>query len=473
MVGYDQLPDSMISRLVHFYRTGPDRPLATSDEAELRRRYERKRWRVFLGTTLGYGFYYVCRLPLSTTKKPMIDAGLLDARQLGVVGSAMLFSYAIGKLVNGVLGDKSNVKRFIATGLFVSALVNLGLGFGSSFLLFAVLSAVNGWFQSMGCAPSVVALSHWFSNRERGTRYGLWSVAHSIGEGLTFIGTATVVSSLGWRAGFWLPGAICLLVAVAIWVVLADRPETYGLPPVADYKDDHSAPEADEASVGQLQREVLRKPAIWVLGLSSALMYVTRYAINNWAILYLQEAKRYSLTRAGAVLSAYPVMGIFGAASSGFVSDRFFGARRHLPALLYGLAEIAALAVFFFGPAGFVVDAVAMGAFGFALGGLLVFLGGLMAVDICSKKAAGTAMGLIGVFSYLGAAVQDWVSGHLIEAGKTVEQGQAVYDFTTVVHFWLGAAVLALVLACTTWRAERPGRGVDAGAPTTARSPRR
>jgi OPA family sugar phosphate sensor protein UhpC-like MFS transporter len=39
----------------------------------------------------------------------------------------------------------------------------------------------------------VVALSHWFARKERGTRYGIWSASHSIGEGLTFAGTAFLV----------------------------------------------------------------------------------------------------------------------------------------------------------------------------------------------------------------------------------------------------------------------------------------
>lgn len=441
----------MRSPIVDFFRTGPDRePLA--DGAQLRRRYERLRWRVFLGTTIGYGVYYVCRLPLSAAKQPLIDGGVLDERQLGGMGSALLFAYAVGKLVNGFFADKSDISRLMSTGLLVSGLLNLAAGFGSGYLLFALLWGFNGWFQSMGCAPSVVSLSQWFSNRERGTRYGLWSVAHSLGEGLTFVGTAAVISAWGWRWGFWLPGIIGVLVALAMYFVLADRPPTYGLPLVADYKQDYSAGRASEGSVGQQQLAVLRSPAVWVLGVSSALMSVTRYAVNNWAILYLQRAKGYSLRAAGSVLGAYPLLGVLGEASSGFVSDRLFGARRHLPALLFGLVEVAALLLFFLSPPGHLwLDVFALALFGFSLGGLLVFLGGLMAVDICSKKAAGAAMGFIGLFSYLGAAVQDWVSGQLIAAGKHEVGGVVTYDFEALLWFWIGSAALAVVLACTTW----------------------
>ena len=92
-----------------------------------------------------------------------------------------------------------------------------------------------------------------------------------------------------------------------------------------------------------------------------------------------------------------------------------------------------------------------MALFGFSLGALLCYLGGLMAVDICSKRASGAAMGLIGLFSYLGAALQDFVSGWLIDAGARTVDEVVVYDFHRAAAFWIGASVLSLLLAASVW----------------------
>ena len=70
----------------------------------------------------------------------------------------------------------------MTTGLLVTALVNLCLGFTNSFILFAILWGISGWFQSMGAASCVVGLSRWFSDKERGSFYGFWSASHNIGE---------------------------------------------------------------------------------------------------------------------------------------------------------------------------------------------------------------------------------------------------------------------------------------------------
>ncbi len=342
----------------------------------------------------------------------------------------------------------------MSTALLLSALVNLLFGAVNGFWMFAALWALNGWFQSIGSAPSVVSLCQWFSQRERGTRYGIWAGAHNIGEGLTFVGTALVINALGWRAGFWVPGLVCVGVALLLFRNLADRPQTYGLPHVADYKRDYSAGKPTTTPVASQQLFVLRHPLVWVLGLSSACMYACRYAINSWAVLYLQESKGYEIVEAASAMAAYPILGFFGAVFSGFLSDRFFGSRRNVPTLIYGLVLIGSLLLLRAAPAGYIwLDAVALGAFGFAIGGLIVFLAGLTAIDVMPKGAAGAVKGVIGLFSYMGAATQDWVSGGLIERSKLMVGTRAHYDFESAFLFWIGAAVLSLLLALFAWNA--------------------
>ncbi len=445
----------MLRRIADLYRSGPDQPLLADPEL-VRRRYERMRWRCFIGITIGYGLFYLCRLGFSIVKKPILEAGVLDAAQLGRIGSSLLFVYAVGKLANGALADRSNIKRFMSTGLLISALLNLAVGASYGYWAFLVLWMVNGWFQAMGSSPSGVVLSHWFSDRERGTRYGVWSISHSIGEGLSFLVTSSIVATLGWRWGFWAAGLLCCAGAVGVYLALADRPRCYGLPTVADYKDDHPQVAAVSSTVSEAQLVVLKSPAVWILGLASACMYIARYAINNWAMLYLQEAKGYSQAGAGAALSAYPFTAMLGSATSGLISDRFFGSSRNLPALGYALIEIGALVALYRIPPGHAaLDTAALAVFGFSLGSLLCFLGGLMAIDLSPKRATGTVMGLIGLVSYVGAGVQDWVSGALIEADKVVTASGTVYHFDRAFQFWIGASIASALLALCVWRAKR------------------
>lgn len=518
--------------LLDFFRTGTDKPIIEDKDA-LKRLYDRKRREVFFGLVFGYSFYYVCRLTLSVVKKPMIDEGILTPQQLGTIGFAFFLAYAFGKLTNGFLADWSHIGRLMSTGLLVSAIILVILGFTKAFVVFAILWGINGWFQAMGSAPSGASIAQWFSNKERGTRYSIWSGAHPIGEGISLVFVAAVVSYLTWQWGFWVAGVSGILVALWLFRLLADRPRTYGLPTVADYRNDHTTETiANDEDVNRAQLGVIRNPYIWILGLSCSAVYIARYGINSWGPMYLQEAKDYTLITAGLVLGWAKTFELAGAISSGIASDRLFGSRRNITTLLYGLIMIAGLALLYVGPSthltsfdpgakvhfqegpatdalrrtfaekglslptdftvetsrqkdasrlvwlikndhwylfwtGYSVEErpsglkvtskvqlshlIGVALFGFGLGGLLVFVGGLIAIDISSKRAAGAAMGLVGVFSYLGAAVQDWISGILIQRGAMTVDGQTVHDFTGAYLFWLGSAIVAVLLATTLW----------------------
>ena len=58
-----------------------------------------------------------------------------------------------------------------------------------------------------------------------------------------------------------------------------------------------------------------------------------------------------------------------------------------------------------------------------------------MAVDIAPRNASGAALGVVGIASYVGAGIQDVMSGILIEGNKTIVDGQDVYDFTAIKLF--------------------------------------
>ena len=192
----------MLKHIIDFYKVSAPAPCNGDSLPEQKQRLKRLQWSTFLAATLGYSMYYVCRLSLNVVKKPIVDEGIFSETELGIIGSVLFFTYAIGKFSNGFLADRSNINRFMSTGLLVTALINLCLGFTNSFILFAILWGISGWFQSMGAASCVVGLSRWFTDKDRGSFYGFWSASHNIGEAMTFIIIASVVSALGWRYGF-------------------------------------------------------------------------------------------------------------------------------------------------------------------------------------------------------------------------------------------------------------------------------
>lgn len=422
-----------------------------SDDLESQKLFKRVRWQVFIAATLGYGLFYVCRLSLNVIKKPIVDAGYLSESELGIIGTALFITYAVGKFTNGFLADRSNVRRFMSVGLLGLALINLFLGFHVSFFLFVVLWAINGWTQSMGAAPCVVSLSRWYSNKDRGSFYGFWSSSHNIGEAITFIVTAVIVAHFGWQWGFRSAGLLGLIGVIVIAIFMRDTPQSCGFIGPNNINAKNTEVQ-DKKSIGQYQKEVLLNPAVWMLALSSAFMYISRYAVNSWGIFFLQTDKGYSIIEASSIISISSVCGIIGTISSGWLSDKLFNSRRNIPVLIFGLMNVIGLCMFLLVPQGYkILDIISMVIFGLAIGALICFLGGLMAVDIVSKKASGAALGVVGIASYAGAAIQEFISGMTIEANKKIIDGEAIYNFSTITWFWIGAAVLSVICALCIW----------------------
>ena len=452
-----------------FFSKSPAAPLREESDQERQRRFKRMQWSSFFAITLGYSMYYVCRTSLNVVKKPIMDAGFLDATQLGVISSALLFTYAVGKFVNGFLADHSNIRRFMATGLLVSTVANIVVGLlglislkgmvisqGLFYVIFAILWGINGWTQSMGAPPCVVSLSRWYPLSRIGTFYGFWSLSHNLGEFFSFLLVGGLVSLFGWQFGFIGAAIAGIIGFIIIVLLLHDSPEVEGLPSVAVMAGEETSEQAKHHSVGVSQKEVLRNPYVWLLAFASAFMYVSRYAVNGWGVLFLQETKGFTLVTATQIISVNALLGIIGTVFSGWLSDVAFKGNRYIPAVAAGVLEVLSLSLFAFGGSSLWLNIAAMVLFGIAIGVLICFLGGLMAVDIVPREASGAALGVVGIASYAAAGLQDIASGLLIDTHKSLVGTvdgveQYTYNFTPALIFWIIAASLSVILVCVVW----------------------
>lgn len=423
--------------------------------------YKSLRNRTFWGVTIAYSLYYVCRMSINVVKQPLIDEGILSAGQLGLIGSALLFVYAIGKFMNGFIADYCNIRRFMATGLFISALMNLimgALGLFSSmipmvvvFVSFAVLWGINGWMQSMGSGPGVISLSRWFSRSKRGAYYSIFSSSPYIGEFISYNILAVVVAWLGWQAGFIVAALAGLAGALLILLFVSDTPESKGLPSIQEISGEELTKE-DKMATKDLQKMVLKHPGIWVIALSSAFIYITKYAVAGWGVLFLQKARGFELAEASQVIAFSAVFGILGTVLAGWLSDRLFKGDRVKPAVLSGIISTSSLILFLFVGGGFILNIFYVSLFSLSVGVLYCIVAGLMAVDIVPRKATGAALGVVGISSYVAAGLQDITSGYLIQGFTTQVEGVDIYDFGPVSWFWVIAAVASFVLPVLNWK---------------------
>lgn len=421
--------------------------------------YKHLRNRTFWGVTAAYCLYYVCRMAISVVKQPVVDGGVMSPAQIGLVDSALLLVYAIGKFCNGFIADYCNVRRFMAVGLVVSSLVNLVMGalgllhgwLGLStmliFFLFAIVWGINGWAQSMGAPPAVISLSRWFPLKSRGTFYSILCATPYLGKSVSMILIGHVVLWLGWQYGFIVAALCGFIGSLIIYFFVSDTPESKGLPSVQTLSGEEPR-KADSIPTRELHMAVLRHPGIWVIALSSAFVYITQYGISSWGIFFLQKAKGYALTDAAGIVAVSEGIGVVGTVVAGWLSDRVFRGNRLRPVILCGVVCLVTLALFLLTGGGFIVNVLFLSVASLTLAALYCIVSGLMALDIVPRKATGAALGVVGISSYAAAALQSTVSGVLIETSST---GGQAYDFTPVAWFWIVSCLVSFLLPALCW----------------------
>lgn len=82
--------------------------------------------------------------------------------------------------------------------------------------------------------------------------------------------------------------------------------------PIAVYSGEQTRElKARDKPLFKAQFAVVTRPAVWILGLSSAACYVTRYAFESWGVVFLSEAKGHSLLKASGIISVRSSPGLW------------------------------------------------------------------------------------------------------------------------------------------------------------------
>ncbi|PTF97232.1 glycerol-3-phosphate transporter [Staphylococcus chromogenes] len=396
--------------------------------------YKKLRFQVFLGIFLGYAGYYLLRKNFSLVMPDLIEEGFSKA-ELGFALSAISIAYGFSKFIMGTVSDRSNARTFLTLGLVLTALVNLMMGFipaltSSVFIMFVMLF-LNGWFQGMGWPPSGRVLVHWFSVSERGSKTAIWNVAHNVGGGLmapiALMGIAlTGTVSFGYlkvyEGAFIYPALIALIIALISYLLVRDTPQSMGLPPIEQHRNDYPSHSHETLEVELTTKEILFKYVlnnkwVWMIAVANIFVYFVRYGVLDWAPTFLNEAKGFDLKASGWAYFLYEWAGIPGTLLCGYLSDKVFKGRRGPAGFIFMLGVTIAVIVYWLNPAGNpLVDNLALIAIGFLIYGPVMLIG-LQALDYVPKKAAGTAAGLTGLFGYLGGAVMaNIIMGLVVDA---------------------------------------------------------
>ena len=416
-------------------------------DKEIQKKYPMYRWGILESTFIGYATFYIVRNNLSVVAKEMEGALHYDHNMIGSILATTAITYGIGKFLMGSVSDRSNPRYFMPLGLFLTAICNFAFGSMENYTVHLMLWALNGFIQGMGWPPCGRSIGHWFGLKERGTVFAIWNVSHNIGGGLAGIIAAKAAIAWGWESAFYVPGAMALLCSVYLLWRLRDTPQSVGLPPIGEYKNEKQSTDGSQEEELDTRTlfvdHILRNRALWLIAAANFFVYITRYSMLDWGPMFLREVKGASLEGGGLAILVIEFGGIPSTLLMGWLSDRL-GGRRGLVSFLCMIPIIAAFFVLLITPKGYIwLDFTMLALVGFFIYPPVMLLG-VTALDLTSKKAVGTAAGFVGLFGYLGRTVQAKGFGWMADHFGSLYGIETGWNF--VLYSILGCTLAAMIL---------------------------
>lgn len=443
----------MLSAVRRYFSSAPHAPRLPAEEVA--RLYPPFRWRIMEATFLGYAMFYLVRNNIGTVTKELEGALGYDKSMLGDIMAITAISYGVSKFVMGSVSDRSDPRKFMAAGLLLTACLNFAFSSCESYGMHMLLWSANGFAQGMGWPPCGRSMGHWYSESERGLTFSIWNTSHNVGGGIAGYLAAWSASQFGgWEAAFYVPGVIALVGSVYLFLRLRDTPQSVGLPPIEEYRNDGSTLGTDGGTVERelTARElfidkVLTNKFVWLLAIANFFAYITRYSMLDWGPTYLREVKGATLEDGGLAILVIEFGGIPSTILLGWISDKL-GGRRGMVAALCMLPIIAAFAAIILNPPGFLwLDMLMLSLIGFFIYPVINLIV-IAALDVVSKKAIGTAAGFIGLFGYIGRTVQAKGIGSMAEHYGEAYGQDAAWEmvFSAIIVSGIAATIPLLLM---------------------------
>lgn len=376
-----------------------------------------KSWKIGSTCVITYIASYYMRNLLGVLTPQMLETGNFTKEWIGLLSSSYMFLYAIGQLVNGVLGDRISTKNMIVSGLLITGASSLGFAFSSGTVIPVMCFAFLGYGLSMLRGPMMKMISENTPKKHARVICAFFSSASFIGAFVAGLFAAI----FKWKMAFIAAGLVIFVTAAVAYIVITglERKNMIAENKAAENKRD---------ILGVFKAD---KFVFYIM--ISMLVEITATSINFWIPAYLTENLGFSSNAANMM---FTIKSILRAASPfiaiaiyEYVKDEikimkysFFASGVFLIAMLFAKNPWVNILVFF----------ISLIVSGFAAAVL-------WSIYIPSLKATGkvsSANGILDCSGYIGAA-----TSNMIFASVADNMG-----WNAVIILWSAIMMLGFVL---------------------------
>jgi MFS transporter, ACS family, glucarate transporter len=283
----------------------------------------KKRYQLVLVFVVFAVITYLDRNSISVISKDMMKDLGLNKEQWGLVLGAFSLAYGLFEIPTGILVDKYGPKITLIRIVLWWSFFTIMTGFATSFYFLVITRFLFGAGEA-GAFPTVsVAVAKWFPAVERGRIQSIVWMGSRLGGALApFVAPYLAYTYGGWRAVFYILGALGCLWAIYWWFWYKDEPRdmpNISAEEVAEIESGRSLKKTTHALLPW--KVVLRNKNLWALmGMYHCLLYGA-YFYMSWMPKYLQEGRGVSESKTGFMVALPFILGMAGCLAGGFASD--------------------------------------------------------------------------------------------------------------------------------------------------------
>ncbi|HEV2957096.1 MAG TPA: MFS transporter [Xanthobacteraceae bacterium] len=425
------------------------------------------RWYILVLISLMYLITYLDRVNISAAAPVISKEFGFDKITMGAIFSAFVWAYALFQVPGGWLGDRFGPRRMLTLIVSYWSVMTAATAAATGAISFVVVRFLFGIGEAGAFPVATRAMQLWYPRRERGFVQGITHSASRLGAAIAppivvsiMIGVEFHVPwfdfsfslpALGWRAAFYICGAVGIVWAAIWYFVYRNLPEEHARVNRAELARIRGVDDKGNINTPKIESMaalpwgiLLRSPNMWAIMCAYFTYVYCLWIFLSWLPSYLVDYRQFTLVKVGWLASLPLLAGVVGDTVGGLATDWLLRKT--------GSAKLARRAVAIFGllgccvcivPAALVQDPYAAVALLTASGFFLeCTIGPAWAVPMdTGGKYSGTVSGMMNMAGNIGGALSPLVFGILVQLGSW----QAPFIVAAVLLV-IGAAIWAFWL---------------------------
>ena len=414
------------------------------------------RWFIFAILAVAYFFVYFHRLSLSVVANDIVKDFNTTASVMGLMGSMYFYCYAAMQLPAGLLSDSIGPRKAVTVFLLAASAGSLVFGLAPTINIAFVGRILVGVGVSMVFIPTMKILSQWFRATEFAMMAGILNAVGGVGVMAATWLLAAMTATIGWRLSFDLIGGCTFVIVLLVWLIVRDRPVDKGWPSPMEIDAEGTAAAPKPVEIGLLEgaKKVVSEKYFWPVAIWFFFDCGIFFGFGGlWGGPYLTHV--YGLTRAqaGAILSMLAWGMIIGSPFLGYLSDKVLKSRRKVIRICTSALAVEMILLCLF-PSKLPLPLLYMAFFFFSVfASSIVVIGFTTTKELFPVEIAGTSVGTVNLFPFLGGAVFMPVLGKILDAWpKSAAGAYDIKAYKVMLLVLAGSAIIALV--CTVFMKE-------------------